>query len=134
MTRGHELAKAAASFLGVRFLLHGRDPRYGLDCVGLVAASLKSVGVQSHEPSGYGLRNSSIAQWLPSANKSGLTQVRSEVVAGDILLLQPGPAQHHLLIAEGTTSVIHAHAGLRRVVRQPLSENLVASAIWRLAD
>ena len=37
---GAALAAAAESLVGTRFRLHGRDPDTGLDCVGLLAASL----------------------------------------------------------------------------------------------
>ncbi len=40
-------AEAAESLVGIRFRLFGRDPAYGLDCVGLVAAALARSGRSS---------------------------------------------------------------------------------------
>ena len=132
--RGLALAEAAQSFLGVAFRLYGRDPATGLDCVGLITVSLQAIGERPECPKGYRLRNSSIDAWLTAASRSGLTSVKSPISAGDILLVRPGPQQHHLLIAESQSSAIHAHAGLGRVVREPLDQNPSLEEIWRLID
>lgn len=134
MTRGEALAQAAAGFIGAPFRLHGRSPELGLDCIGLVAVSLKAIGVSACPPSGYAIRNHSIGRWLACAARSALTEVSGTIRAGDILLVQPGPAQHHLMIAVRAPDAIHAHAGLRRVVRQRLAPELELGAHWRLVD
>lgn len=115
---------AASQMVGTRFRLHGRDPGFGLDCVGLVAAALERVGIKTHPPRGYKLRNTDIALWLESAKNSGLSPARGALLAGDIVLVSPGPGQHHLLIFDGADSYIHAHAGLGRVSR------LIAPLPW----
>jgi hypothetical protein len=84
-------------------------------------------------PRGYALRNIAVDAWFPSAAQSGLVAARSPVRAGDILLLALGFAQHHLVIALDAASVVHAHAGLRRVVRQPRESAWQIEAAWRLA-
>ena len=134
MTRGDELARIACGFLGTPFRLHGRDPSIGLDCVGLVTASLTAMGVPVITPVGYRLRNRKIDQWLGAATDAGLTTVHDQIAAGDVLLIRPGPMQHHLLIAASPASAIHAHAGLGRVVRQPIEVNAAHIKQWRLTD
>lgn len=134
MTRGEALAKAAAGFIGAPFRLHGRSPAAGLDCIGLVVVSLEAIGLPANPPTGYAIRNRAVEQWLSHAASSGLVHAAGPIRAGDILLTRPGPAQHHLMIAENALSAIHAHAGLRRVVRQPLSQDIEIAAHWRLAD
>jgi hypothetical protein len=52
---------------------------------------------------------------------------------GDVLLIALSHCQHHLMIAEDRTSVIHAHAGLRQVVQQPLESTWHICAKWRVA-
>jgi len=133
MNDGKRLAQAAVGLLGVRFRLYGRDPETGLDCVGLVAASLTAIGRQPKVPRGYRLRNTGIDQWLGLAERSNLRPVLTKPLAGDVVLIEPGPAQNHLLIVEDAGSVIHAHAGLGRVVRQALDPSIAHLIRWRLA-
>jgi hypothetical protein len=127
------LAQAAQSLVGCPFRLHGRDPATGLDCVGLVAAALAATGMKAVTPVGYGLRNTDIKQWLPLAQRAGLQLSRGPLAAGEVLLLTLAHCQHHLVIATDRRSVVHAHAGLRRVVRQPLDTTWQVEAKWRLA-
>ncbi len=129
---GASLVKAASEFIGTRFRLHGRDPATGLDCVGLVRASLQSLGRVPHVPDRYGLRNTGHACWFDFAYRSGFVDVAGGISAGDVLMFQPGPAQQHLIIAECNSVAIHAHAGLRRVVRQPITMPQTLLAHWRL--
>lgn len=132
MTEGERLASAAARFIGVRFRLHGRTPEQGLDCIGLLAASLGAIGKPCAAPKGYGLRNTHIDQWLGLAARSGLVRTDGPILTGDVILMRPGPNQHHILIAENAAHFIHAHAGLRRVVRQPFPAFDTVSAQWRV--
>lgn len=125
-------ASAAESMIGAPFRLHGRDPRGGVDCIGLVFASLVAIGRRPLAPDGYRLRNLSIDHWRSHAVLSGLATAQAPIQRGDVLLVQPSPMQHHLLIAAGASRVIHAHASLRKVVWQPLSCETIISALWRL--
>ncbi|MEL6413739.1 MAG: NlpC/P60 family protein [Pseudomonadota bacterium] len=134
MTQRQRLADTAGGYLGVPFRLHGRDPRIGLDCVGLVAVCLEEVGARPLVPTGYALRNRSIESWLNCADRSSLAPATGAAEAGDILLLRPGPHQHHLAIDPCDGSIIHAHAGLRRVVRQPFNRSTRVLARWQLID
>ena len=132
MTAGEGLADAAAGFVGVRFRLHGRDPATGLDCIGLLAVSLERLGIPSRPPSCYGLRNVRIENWVTGHLPDRLVPVAGAIRRGDVLLVRPGPQQHHLMIAESAASVIHAHAGLRRVVREGLADGAIVESHWRL--
>lgn len=132
MNRADELAAAASKFIGVAFRLSGRDPTVGLDCIGLVVASLRAIGIQVADPAGYALRNRAIGRWLKCAGQSSLTLVRAPIERGDVLMVRTGPQQHHVLIADTPATAIHAHAGLRRVVRQPLAKGQRVEAHWRL--
>lgn len=125
-------AQAAERLLGVPFRLHGRNPADGVDCIGLVYASLRSIGRRPVAPHGYRLRNVSITHWLGHASLSGLALAARPIMRGDVLLVQPSPVQHHLLIAADAQSVIHAHASLQKVVRQPLAPDTNITAHWRL--
>lgn len=130
---GQALAEAALGLVGCPFRLHGRDRSGGVDCVGLVVAALGELGARPVAPLGYGLRNLSVDAWLPIAAQAGLVPVSDRVRAGDILLLRLGFAQHHIVIAIDALCVVHAHAGLRRVVSQPRDPTWQVCAHWRMA-
>lgn len=123
----------AEQLVGTPFRLQGRDPRTGLDCIGLAACALERSGISAVSPEGYSLRNLSITDWLACAYRSGFEPVTGERQRGDLLLVCPGPAQHHLLIALGAECFIHAHAGLRQVVVQRGLSGWPVIKHWRLA-
>lgn len=131
---GTELAAAAERLVGAPFRLHGRDPALGLDCVGVVAAAFAACGIRAVEPRGYGLRNRQIDGWLALAERAGLAEIAAPGEAGDVVLVRPGPGQHHLLVAVGDNRFVHAHAGLRRVVVQPAPLPWPVERRWRLAS
>ena len=119
------LAAAAATLIGVRFRLHGRDVASGLDCVGLVAEAMRRVGMTPIIPAGYRMRNVSMAGLLPFAAANGFSEAAPHA-DGDVVLALVSPIQPHLLIA-APDGFIHAHAGLGRVTFMP------GAALWPLA-
>jgi cell wall-associated NlpC family hydrolase len=127
------LARAAERLVGVPFRLHGRDPARGLDCVGLVAAALAQVGRPVFAPAGYRLRQVAIGRLLDAAARSGLEETAGTIEPGDVLLVRPGPAQHHLVIAATDGGFVHAHAGLGRIVLTPAPLAWPVDHHWRLA-
>ena len=116
MTPGSRFAQEAEALVGTSFRLHGRNPATGLDCVGLVASALSAMGRVPRAPRGYALRNGSIASYLGLAEANGFQAIDGPIARGDLLLVRPGPSQHHLMIATGLREFVHAHASLRRVV------------------
>jgi hypothetical protein len=131
---GDALARAALGFVGTRFRLHGRDPATGLDCVGLLAASLAAIGRGAALPTRYALRNSDIASALAFAPAAGLADTSGTIRPGDVVLALSGPLQHHVLIAGPDRTFVHAHAGLRRVVVTPGPLAWPVVRHWRLAS
>jgi len=134
MTRRELLASAALDFLDAPFRLHGRHPETGLDCVGLLLVCLQAVGIHGTLPQGYGLRNRSVERWLALAPQWGLSDADGAVIAGDVFVSRPGPLQHHIMIVQADHSVVHAHARLRRVVREPWSDAVQVVRHLRLRD
>ena len=101
----------ARTLVGTPFRLHGRDAA-GVDCVGLVALAW-----QRETPTGYALRTCN-PTLLEAPLRAMRFRRRRKVKPGDILILNAGPAQLHLGIWTGD-SLVHADAGLRRVVETP---------------
>ena len=110
----------ARALLGTPFRLHGRSPATGLDCVGLVA---HATGRLAAAPAGYSLRTTRPDRWVALLDTLGPRTDAAK--SGALLLFRPGPAQLHLGIGTGH-SLIHADAGLRRVVETP------APFVWPL--
>lgn len=129
---GVALALAAEALVGVPFRLHGRDPATGLDCVGLVGAALGAVGQRARVPTGYSMKMRSVDGLLGVAAAFGLERVGGPVRAGDVVMFALGPAQFHFAIADRTGGIVHAHAGLRRLVRGAVPEGWDERARWRL--
>lgn len=128
---GAELSAAAIALVGAPFRLHGRDPRYGLDCLGVVSSAMGRIeGV----PSLYPLRGGSIGEIERLMREWGLVPAAPPFTSGDVLLLRPGPGQHHFAIAAGNDFFIHAHAGLRRVVLGPIPPDWPLTGHWRLPN
>jgi murein DD-endopeptidase / murein LD-carboxypeptidase len=116
----------ARALVGARFRMHGRGED-GLDCVGLAAAALG-------RPAGagdYPLRGGSLGRLETALRTAGLKPVAAPA-AGDLLVMAAGPGQLHLGIWTGA-GLIHADAGLRRVVERPGPAPWPILSVWRAA-
>ncbi|RPF71267.1 NlpC/P60 family protein [Aurantiacibacter spongiae] len=134
MTPGPEaFAEAARGMTGAPFRWLGRDPRTGLDCLGLVAASLTAIGIAVPPLPRYAARIIAIDRLTALLPQVGLAPATGPDRIGDVLLLQPGPAQYHLAIRASPGTIVHAHAGLRRVTESPAPAPWPIVARWRLS-
>lgn len=116
------VAARALALVGAPFRLHGRDPVHGLDCVGVVALATGHA-----VPGGYALRG---------GNADAVTARIDAVLArsdgaspGDVLLMAAGPGQLHLAVRV-ENGIVHADAGLRRVVMRPGEPPWPLLAAW----
>ncbi|HET9511629.1 MAG TPA: NlpC/P60 family protein [Sphingomonas sp.] len=123
MSQGDDAVRRARAAVGTPFRLHGRDAD-GLDCVGLVA-----IAWALPVPTGYRLRTGDPLMVARAAAALGLTPA-AEGRAGDVLLFASGPGQLHLGIDSGA-GMVHADAGLRRVVERPGTAPWPLLARWR---
>ena len=131
---GVDLARAAESLVGAPFRLHGRDPGSGLDCIGLFAASMAECGRPVTVPNGYAMRLRDLAAFRPLAATWGFIEADGPAEPGDVLMFTVGPVQFHLAIAARHGLLVHAHAGLRRVVLGPAGADWRPAGHWRLLD
>lgn len=130
--RGDALAREALGLLGVPFRLHGRSAETGVDCVGLVALALRAVGHACKVPDRYALRGGQVRQfeaWLEAAD----LRRADEVARGDVVLVQAGARQFHLMLGTGG-GFVHAHAGLRRVVEMRGESPWPVLSVWRVTS
>lgn len=108
-----DYAKRARALVGTRFRPQGREPEFGLDCVGLILCvfDLPADSVRRD----YRLRGDHKRELL-----SGLARAFRRIAPrmcrpSDVLMLQVAPDQLHLAIASDA-GFIHADARLGRVV------------------
>ena len=120
---------AARAMIGTPFRLQGRD-RDGIDCVGLVAMVH---GLTDVAPGVYPLRGTSADEIVAELDRHFRRRKESVPAAGDVLLLRPARLQHHLGIWTGA-GLVHAHAGLRRVVETPAMPIDMLLGIWFWKD
>ena len=123
---------AARGAVGARYRLHGRDPRFGLDCVGLVGLALRAGGCTDPIPAGYALRGGTAGGMLDLIDRAALRRT-DRPQPGDLLLFAVGPAQFHLAI-KSADGIYHADALLRRVVERPGVPPWPLLAAWALID
>ena len=123
--RADEIVARARALVGTRVRPQGRSVANGLDCIGVAALALDVADT----PRDYRLRGGCVRRLAQGLAEAGLVPTGA-MAAGDVLLLQPGPAQLHLGIFTGT-GLVHGDAGLRRVVERPLPFLWPILGIWR---
>ena len=116
--------------VGARFRLQGCDPAMGLDCVGLVWAAYAVAGVRLVRPENYPLRGWARGRIEAGLARAGFSPAGDEARIGDVALIAFAAGQFHLGLI-GPASLVHAHAGLRRVVETPLDDAARGAALWR---
>lgn len=122
---------AARALVGVRFRPQGCEPATGLDCAGLVWAAYAAAGVRLVRPRAYPLRGWGRERVEAALRAAGFAAVEGGARAGDVALIALPAGQFHLALT-GPESLVHAHAGLRRVVETPLEASDGAARRWRL--
>lgn len=126
---GERVAGAAQALVGSRFRAQGRDPALGLDCVGVAVAALRASGVTVAVRDDYPLRS---ARWTRTDEPAGLVRCEGDAV-GDVLLLRVDATQLHVAVRT-SSGVVHADAGLRRVVERPGAPEWPIVAAWRVRE
>lgn len=117
--------------VGARFRPQGNDPATGLDCVGLVWAAYAAAGRMLARPRDYPLRGWPRGRVEAALAAASFARAADAMRAGDVALIACPAGQFHLGLL-GPASMVHAHAGLRRVVETPLDDGLRGAVRWRL--
>ena len=128
------MAAAAMQLVGAPFRLHGRDRHRGVDCVGVLVVALAAAGRTPPVPRDYTLRRTSISDFIAAAAEVGLGPAVGDLAPGDLLVVKPGAAQFHAGVCVFGNSIVHAHAGLGRVVLSPAPLPWPVEHHWRLSS
>lgn len=126
---GEAIGAAALALVGVPFRLYGRRAETGIDCVGLALLALRGAGIGVPEPPAYRLRAGEAPMAAAWMARAGLVPGMGRA-CGDLVIVRVGPLQPHLLVDLGET-VVHAHAGIGRVVRMAMPGDWAEMARWR---
>jgi murein DD-endopeptidase / murein LD-carboxypeptidase len=126
MATQDEIVARARACVGARFRPHGRDPRWGLDCVGVAG-----IAFGQHVAGDYPLRGGSVDAIRTLIDRKGLTAIPVEHArSGDLALIRAGHTQLHLaVLTDG--GFVHADAALRRVVETPGRPGATLIGAWR---
>jgi cell wall-associated NlpC family hydrolase len=130
--KGIDIAARACALVGVPFRPQGRDPHYGLDCVGLAALA---AGIPlDRVPRDYALRGNSLVEIEHKLCDLGWQPVIGHVLElGDLAICDAGPAQFHMVVIT-PFGFVHADAALRRVVQRPYPIPWTLAGAWRRAS
>lgn len=132
MNKGLDLAHAAEGLVGTRFRLHGRHREHGLDCLGVVTASLREIGLPGDFPTDYAWRNTNAQRPADLAARWNFVRAQGVIQPGDVILLRMKAATLHFIIAVTHGAFVHAHAGLKKVLLTPLMPEGQIVQHWRL--
>jgi hypothetical protein len=123
------IVAAARGCLGTRFRPHGRMPGLALDCVGVVLVASAAVLTTPPVLPAYRLGGTmpDIGNVFVQLGATGVDRP----LAGDVLVIAPAPAQRHLGIVT-SLGLVHAHAGIGRVVEAPIDPDWRVMQAWRL--
>lgn len=125
------IVAAVRACVGTRFRAQGRLPGIALDCVGvaLIAASAAGVSVAVPPYSLGGDREADLDALIAASGCHAIVAA----APGDLLVVAPGPNRRHLAVVTGL-GVVHAHAGLGRVVEGPLDPAWTILGAWRFPE
>jgi cell wall-associated NlpC family hydrolase len=121
---------AARAGVGTRFRAQGRTVGLGLDCVGVALLAAAGARVRLGRVPAYalgGLHDALLAETLAALGCRRVARPQP----GDLVEYQLAPGHRHLaLLSE--RGIIHAHAGLGRVVEAPAPADWPVVAHWAL--
>ncbi len=122
---------AARACVGTRFRAQGRLPGVGLDCVGVALVAAQAAGAGAFDLPAYALSGDNEAR-LDAELARRCTEV-AVAQPGDLLVVAPATGRRHLAVVTDA-GLVHAHAGLARVVEAPADPAWVTIAAWRLPE
>jgi lipoprotein Spr len=125
------IVAAVRACVGTRFRAQGRLAGVGLDCVGVALIAAAAAGVVIAVPA-YALGGDREAELDRAIAAAGCRRV-ANASCGDLLTIAPSPGRRHLAVVTDRC-VVHAHAGLGRVVEGPIDPSWTVLAAWRLPE
>jgi len=120
---------AVRACVGTRFRPQGRVPGLGLDCVGVALVAAAAAGINVPKLPAYSLAGDH--ECMLDALLAGMCTAVPVGSPGDLMVFAPAPMRRHLAVVTGS-GLVHAHAGLMRVVEAPADPGWKWLSAWRL--
>ncbi len=121
------IVAAARACVDTRFRAQGRSVGTGLDCLGVALIAGAAAGVRFAVPR-YVLGGDHEGRLDDGLAGQGCRAVDT-AAPGDLLVIAPAPGRRHLAVVT-PAGVVHAHAGLGRVVEGPLDPAWIVVGAW----
>lgn len=135
LSRRRRAAVAAArAAIGTRFRPQGRVPGLGLDCIGVALLAAEGAGMELPPLPAYVLDGDHGDLFDATCRLIGLRRRRAGLRLarpGDLVVFQLAAGNRHVGVLSNA-GIIHAHAGLRRVVEGPLPPDWPVIAVMAL--
>ncbi|MDD3287432.1 MAG: NlpC/P60 family protein [Alphaproteobacteria bacterium] len=112
--RADKMIFAARRCLGVPFHHQGRQPEFGLDCIGLVVVALRAVGADVRDQLDYSSRPDGM-KLVDALIEHGAVKV-GDISPADVLLFRYDNQPQHVALATSGDTMIHSFAPAGRVV------------------
>lgn len=135
-SRAADIVAAVRHCVGTRFRVQGRVPGLALDCVGVAQVAARAAGVPVGNVPPYRLGGDHEATVATFIAALGL-EPHVAAAPGDLLLVAPAESRRHLAVvtAPGYPGlIVHAHAGVGRVVEAPADPDWTLIGIWRFPE
>lgn len=128
------IVAAARGCVGTRFRAQGRTVGLGLDCVGVALIAARAAGAAGQAVPAYTLSGDNEHRLDAVLAASGCVALGDELPQpGDLVVVAPAAGRRHLAIVTDA-GMVHAHAGLARVVESPADPGWLPVSAWRLPD
>lgn len=114
----------ARSLIGCPYRTHGRNPRHGLDCLGLVLWCFGLDGQNDGFRDSKDVSSESLVRTI-RASFYGVPEPKT----GDLIVMRRGRRWHFAIVDDDT--IIHADARLKRVARRRGEMPWPLHSVWR---
>ncbi len=126
ITAKDHFLSAAMDCVGARFRLQGRDPAYGLDCVGLIAYCARAAGCTVSDKFDYDVTTDATILAAHLLESGFVKKEQGLLEPADVVLFSFFGSPNHAAISTAS-GIIHADMRLRKVVHHRLAPT------WRAA-